>query len=107
MITAGCFSIVPTQRIAACGWLMIGVPMIEPKTPGLVIVKVPFWTSSGLSFLPARPLAQVVDRPGQAEQRELIGVLHDRDDEAPVERHGDAEVDVAPEDGALARTPPR
>ena len=33
-----------------------------------------------------------------AEQRELVGVLDDRDDEAPVERHRDAEVDVAPED---------
>ena len=33
-------------------WLvMIGVPIRDPKTPGLVIVKVPFCTSSGLSFL--------------------------------------------------------
>ncbi len=41
----------PTQRMAACGWLMIGVPITDPNTPGLVMVKVPFWTSSGLSFL--------------------------------------------------------
>ena len=51
VMTAGCFSIVPTHRIAACGWLMIGVPMTEPNTPGLVIVNVPRCTSSGLSFL--------------------------------------------------------
>ena len=33
------------------GWLMIGVPKRLPKTPGFVIVKVPPWTSSTLSFL--------------------------------------------------------
>jgi hypothetical protein len=30
---------------------MIGVPMSEPNTPGLVMVKVPSWTSAGASFL--------------------------------------------------------
>ena len=36
--------------MATCGWLMIGVPMIAPQPPGFVIVKVPPWTSSGISF---------------------------------------------------------
>src|SRR5215831_154833 len=45
--TLGRFSIAPTQRIATCGWLMIGVPVSEPKTPGLVMVKVPSCTSRG------------------------------------------------------------
>ena len=42
---------VPTPRIATCGWLMIGSPNCAPKLPGLVMVNVPPCTSSGLSFL--------------------------------------------------------
>jgi hypothetical protein len=41
----------PMPRIATCGWLMTGVPKRLPKTPGLVMVKVPPCVSSGLSFL--------------------------------------------------------
>ena len=37
----GRFSIAPTPMIATCGWLMIGVPISEPNTPGFVIVNVP------------------------------------------------------------------
>ena len=37
-------------RIALCGWLMIGVPWNVPNPPGFVIVNVPPWTSSGMSF---------------------------------------------------------
>ena len=37
----GRFSTFPTPRIATCGWLMIGMPNSAPKTPGLVMVKVP------------------------------------------------------------------
>ena len=47
----GRFSITPTPRIATCGWLMIGMPAYGPKPPGLVIVNVPRWMSSGNSFL--------------------------------------------------------
>src|SRR5688500_6569084 len=36
--TFGRFSIAPTPRIATWGWLMIGVPMSDPNTPGLVMV---------------------------------------------------------------------
>ena len=39
------------QRMPTCGWLMIGVPISEPKTPGLVIVNVPSCTSRGSSRL--------------------------------------------------------
>ncbi len=42
--------------MATCGWLMMGKPMVVPKIPGLVMVKVPPWISSGLSCLErARP----------------------------------------------------
>jgi hypothetical protein len=33
--TLGRFSIAPMHRIATGGWLMIGVPVSEPNTPGL------------------------------------------------------------------------
>ena len=38
-------------RIAACGWLITGVPNCSPKMPELVSVNVPPATSSGASFL--------------------------------------------------------
>src|SRR5215467_14559021 len=56
--TLGRFSIAPTQRIATCGWLMIGVPVSDPNTPGLVIVNVPSWTSRGSSRLVRARLAR-------------------------------------------------
>ncbi len=43
-------------------------------------------------LLGAGPLAQVVDGAGDAQQRELVGVLDHRHDEPPLERHGDAEL---------------
>ena len=51
--TLGRFSILPTPRIASCGWLMIGVPNRPPKTPGFVIVNVPPVTSSVSTLGPA------------------------------------------------------
>jgi len=60
------------------------------------MVNVPRWISSGSSFLGARALAQVVDRAGQAAERQLVGALDDRHDESPVERHGDSDVYVTP-----------
>ncbi len=47
--TTGRFSMVPTPRMATCGWLMIGMPNWAPNWPGFVIVKVPPCTSSGFS----------------------------------------------------------
>ena len=63
--------------------------------PGLVIVNVPPWTSSGESFLVrARSPRSLIDA-GEAEDVLLVGVLDDGDDQAPVEGHGDADVHVA------------
>ena len=61
---------------------------------GFVIVNVPPDTSSGLSCLLARAGGEIGDRAAQAEQILLVGVLDDRDDQAPVERDGDADVHV-------------
>ena len=73
---------------------MIGMPNSAPNTPGFVIVNVPPETSSGLSCLRARAVREVGDRAAQPEQVLLVRVLDHRDDQAPVERHGDADVDV-------------
>src|SRR5947199_127203 len=49
------------SRIATCGWLMIGVAMIEPYWPGLVIVNVPPRTSSAeSSFARARRASSLI-----------------------------------------------
>ena len=77
------------------------MPTKVPKPPGLVIEKVPRWISSGSSFLVRARSARSLIAAGDAEQRQLVGVPDDGDDQAPVQRHGDAEIDVAAEDGAL------
>ena len=51
--------------MATCGWLMIGVPVSDPKTPGLVIVNVPSCTSRGSSFLARARAGQVVGGLGE------------------------------------------
>ena len=81
-------------RIADSGWLMIGVPNSPPKTPELVRVKVDPEASSGLSFFDARALGQVGHGAGQGYEAERLGLLDHRNNQAPLESHGDAEVDV-------------
>ena len=49
----------------------------------------------GFSFLRARALGEVVERAREAGERQVVGVLDDRDDEPPVERDRDADVDTA------------
>ncbi len=81
-------------RMADCGWLMMGVPNCSPKMPALVRVKVPPATSSGASFLlRARSARSTMAR---AMPRKFFSsrLLDDGDDEAPVQRDGDADVDV-------------
>ena len=60
------------------------------------MVKVPPLTSSGCKLAGAGPLRQVVDGPGQPEQRQAIRALDDRHDQAVLpERSGHADVDGA------------
>src|SRR5437667_305257 len=54
--TTGRFWIVGMPRIALCGGLSMGVDRSEPKTPPLVMVKVPPRRSSTATF-PSRALA--------------------------------------------------
>ena len=62
--------------------LRIGVPVSTPKTPTLVIVIVPPDMSAGERLAGARGLGQLGDRLGQLEQRQLLGVLDVRHDQA-------------------------
>ena len=66
------------------------------------MVKVPPCTSSGLSFFVRARVAEVVDRAAQAEEILLVGVADHRDDQALVERDGDADVDVLLVDDVVA-----
>ena len=53
--------------------------------------------------LGAGALGQVLHCARDAQQRQLVGVPHDRNDQSPVERDGDADVDVAAVDRVVAR----
>ena len=51
------------DRIATCGWLMIGIVSTEPAEPLLEIVNVPPEISSGISFfVRARPARSLISR---------------------------------------------
>ena len=104
--THGCFLIAPKHRIADSPGLMIGVPASTPKTPTLVIVKVPPLMSAGWVF-PSR--ATAVRSPSAAARstsESVLGVLDVRDHQAARGGGRDAEVDVVLEDDLLGRVVP-
>ena len=68
VITFGRFSMAPIPRMAVVGTGMIGVPMSDPNTPGLVIVNVASCTSSGRELLRARAGREVVELSRQARR---------------------------------------
>ena len=94
------------DRIATCGWLMIGIVSTEPAEPLLEIVNVPPLISSGLAAsscgpVPARSLNLLGDGRVTGGPRRHA---NDRHDEAlVVEIDGDAEVDEAVHDRARSR----
>ena len=73
---------------------MIGVARTAPNCPGLVIVKVPPWTSSGWRPAIPRPLRDVGDRRRHALEAQPLGLTDHRHHEAVVQGDRDAEVDV-------------
>ena len=80
---------------------MIGVPASTPKTPTLVIVKVPPLISAGWVLPVAGGRGQLVEGGGQVEQGEPLGVLDVGYDEPARRGRGDAEVDVVLVDDLL------
>ena len=81
---------------------MIGVPMSEPKTPGLVIVNVPSCTSRGSSRLVRARFARSLSARVRPGERQVVRALDDGDDESPVERDRDADVDLLAIDDFVA-----
>ena len=81
---------------------MIGVARTVPNWPGLVIVNVPPWTSSGRELLRARALRQVGDRRCEALQVQALRLLYDRHDQTVFECDRDPEVHVVVVDQVLA-----
>ena len=87
------------DRIATCGWLMIGNVSSVPNGPGLVIVNVPPTISSGLSFFDRARAARSLISRAIARRRFAVGVVDDRHHQAlEVEVDGDAEVHVVVHD---------
>jgi hypothetical protein len=61
--TTGLRVIASVERIATCGWLMMGIVSTDPAEPLLEIVNVPPLISSGISFLVrARPARSWISR---------------------------------------------
>src|SRR3954451_19937432 len=91
----------PKARIAASPGLRIGVPLSTPNTPTLVIVIVPpvmsaggGGPSGGGGGARAGGRGELRERVGELAQRQPVGVLDVRDDEAAGGGRRDAEVDV-------------
>ena len=100
--TTARLSMLPTARIATCGWLMIGSPHRPPKMPGLVSVNVPPSTSSTFSCL-ARARCARSCTARQSSSRLLRSARADhRHDQSLLERHGNPQVDVVLVDDVLA-----
>ena len=79
-------------RMAACGGFRIGVDIIEPKMPPLVIVNVPP-SRSEKAILPSRAfLASSAIFFSIDAKSELIRVADDGDHEAALGADGDADV---------------
>ena len=101
--TTGRFTIASRSRIPTWGWLMIGVASTAPNWPGLVIVNVPPWTSSG-SSPPARARSATSAIPAIL-QAEALGLADHRDDQALLEGDRDPEVDLLLVDDLIAVQP--
>lgn len=92
--TTGRRTIASVDRIATCGWLMIGMVSTDPAEPLLEIVKVPPAISSG-DNLRLRATGEIVDLTSDRSQALAFGAAHDRNQQTPViEIDRDAEVDV-------------
>ncbi len=101
LTTTGRLTMASACRMAACGWLMMGVEATLPRDPGLLTVKVPPETSSGPSSSAPRAPDRVVYPAGEARDVQLVGAGDDRHDQGVLEVNGDADVDLSPQDDPL------
>ena len=108
VITTGRRLIPSVERIATCGWLMIGAVMNVPNGPGFVIVNVPPATSSADSFREQAPVGEVGHGAGDSPQRLALGVADDGDDGPALPQvHCDPEIDVPVDDEGVVADGPR
>ena len=102
--TTGLRVIASVDRMATCGWLMIGMVNTLPAEPLLEMVNVPPLISSGPSLRLRRAARQIVDLAGDGPQPLALGATYHRDEQAlVVEIDGDADVDEVVHDEILFR----
>ena len=94
-------------RIPASPGLRIGRPPSTPKTPMLVIVKLPRARSLRRGLPGTGQGDQGAERLSQLQQRQPVGVLDVGHDQAPRSRGGDAQVDAALQHDLLGLPRPR
>ena len=105
-MTAGCFSIAADAEDGRLRLIDDGRPDDRAEHAGVGDSERALLDLVRTQLLGPGPLTEVVDGPGDAQQRELVGVLDHRDDQPPVERHRDADVDIAAEAACFPPTPP-
>ena len=92
--TAGSLKSPPTPRIAALGLVDDGRAELLSEDAGVGDGEGAGADFVGLELLGAGALGEIGDGAGDAEEALFFGVLDDGNDESPVERDGDADVDV-------------
>ena len=92
--TTGSFSRAPMARMAASGWLMMGMPNSPPKIPELVRVKVDPADFVGRELFGAGAAGEVSDGAGEIGEAALFGLADGRHDQSPLEGDRDAEIDA-------------
>jgi hypothetical protein len=98
----GRFSMEPVPRMADVPSGMTGMPTTVPSTPGFVMENVAPWISSGLSLRSRARAARSLMRRAMPTRFSSSAFLDHRHDQAGVEVDGDADVDVAAVDDAVA-----
>ena len=95
----------PTLRMATSGWFTIGVWKRPASLPALVTVKVEPRSSSAASEPARAPSARRFDLRRELVERTLVAAAHDRDEEAALGLHREAEVVALEQDDLVALEP--
>ncbi len=104
-ITTGRFSIAPRPRMATLGWLITGKTEQPAENAGVGDRKRALGDFLRLELFRSGAHGEIVQRARQSQEILLLGVLDHRDDQAPIQRHGDADVAFLVQDdvGAVGR----
>ena len=91
----GILVIPPTPRIAEFGWLMMRQSENCAELAGIGDRKCRTFHLIRFELLGASPFSQIADPALQTEEIQLVGILQHWNDQAPVERDRDTNIDVA------------